>query len=577
MIVLSTTIGPETVWFEPGARNSKRLPVKANGEVRLRSPGSLVRSGSVSTPMASVPRSFELVAPPLAIWSKTSASWSPRKIEMIAGGASLAPRRWSLLAEATDARSRPLWRSTPRMMAAQKTRNWALSCGLSPGTKRLPSSLLPSEKLTCLPEPLTPSKGFSWKRHSMPCFLATVLKVVISSCWWSEPWLARSNIGAISNWPGATSLWRVLAGMPSLKSSRSVSIMNAEHALGDGAEVVVVELLALGRLGAEEGAAGVDQVRARQEEVPVDQEVLLLRAEVGHDVLGVVVAEELQHALGVDRHRLLRAQDRRLVVERLAGHRDEDGRDAERVAVGVLEHVRRAHHVPAGVATGLERVAQAAVREAGRVRLALDQGLAGERRERRTVADRVEEAVVLLGGEAGQRVEDVRVVGRALLQRPVLHRRGDGVGDQRVQRSGLLDGGEHGLVDRLRQPLLHDAQAEDVGAEDLAGLLARVEADRRRDVGLHVRDGLQSDLVRAHTVPIPVRSPLATAVGANVVRQRIHTVSSRYQARTGCGGPEPGHDPVPDAASSLVWAPLWGRHAGPSSSRTTRSSATSSS
>ena len=59
----------------------------------------------------------------------------------------------------------------------------------------------------------------------MPCLRATGLKVVISSCWWSEASLARSNIGAISNWPGATSLWRVLAGMPSLKSSRSVSIM----------------------------------------------------------------------------------------------------------------------------------------------------------------------------------------------------------------------------------------------------------------------------------------------------------------------------------------------------------------
>ena len=34
-----------------------------------------------------------------------------------------------------------------------------------------------------------------------------------------------------------------------------------------------------------------------------------------------------------------------------------------------------------------------------------------------------EEAVVLLGGEAGERIEDVRVVGRALLDRPVLHRR----------------------------------------------------------------------------------------------------------------------------------------------------------
>ena len=54
------------------------------------------KTGGIITteaPMMIVPFSLELVAPPLATWSKTSASWSPRKIEMIAGGASCAPRR----------------------------------------------------------------------------------------------------------------------------------------------------------------------------------------------------------------------------------------------------------------------------------------------------------------------------------------------------------------------------------------------------------------------------------------------------------------------------------------------------
>ena len=226
------TIGPAIDCSEPGARNSKRLPVNANGLVRLRSPGSVGSTGSVSTPIISVPFSFEFVAPPLAIWSNTSVSWSPRKIEMIAGGASLAPRRWSLVAEATEARSSPPYLCTARMTAAQNTRNWALSCGVSPGSSRLPSVALPSEKLTCLPEPLTPANGFSWKRHSMPCFWATLLSITISSCWWSVATLERSNIGASSNCPGATSLWRVLAGMPSLNSSRSASSMNARTRSG---------------------------------------------------------------------------------------------------------------------------------------------------------------------------------------------------------------------------------------------------------------------------------------------------------------------------------------------------------
>ena len=51
-----------------------------------------------------------------------------------------------------------------------------------------------------------------------------------------------------------------------------------QHALGDRAEVVVVELVALGRLGAEQGAAGGHQVRALEVVLLVDQEVLLLRA-----------------------------------------------------------------------------------------------------------------------------------------------------------------------------------------------------------------------------------------------------------------------------------------------------------
>ena len=102
---------------------------------------------------------------------------------MIAGGASFAPSRWSLVAEATEARSSPGYRWTARMTAAQNTRNCAFSCGVSPGTNKLPTSLLPSEKLTCLPEPLIPLNGFSWNRHSIPCFLARVLNIVISSCW----------------------------------------------------------------------------------------------------------------------------------------------------------------------------------------------------------------------------------------------------------------------------------------------------------------------------------------------------------------------------------------------------------
>ena len=51
-----------------------------------------------------------------------------------------------------------------------------------------------------------------------------------------------------------------------------------QHALRNGAEVMIFELLALRRLGAEQRATGGEQVGPSKVEVPIDQEVFLLRA-----------------------------------------------------------------------------------------------------------------------------------------------------------------------------------------------------------------------------------------------------------------------------------------------------------
>ncbi len=54
-----------------------------------------------------------------------------------------------------------------------------LACGVSPGSSRLPWLELPSDQLTCLPEPLTPANGFSCSRQAMPYFSATRRSVIM--------------------------------------------------------------------------------------------------------------------------------------------------------------------------------------------------------------------------------------------------------------------------------------------------------------------------------------------------------------------------------------------------------------
>ena len=96
---------------EPTARNSKRLPVKANGEVRFRSVLSRRISGICDRPSCICSLPAKLISSSLVLFSslsRISESCVPRNIEMIAGGASLAPRRCWLVAEEIEALRRPL-------------------------------------------------------------------------------------------------------------------------------------------------------------------------------------------------------------------------------------------------------------------------------------------------------------------------------------------------------------------------------------------------------------------------------------------------------------------------------------
>ncbi|MDT4872177.1 hypothetical protein FQZ97_1073510 [compost metagenome] len=85
----------------------------------------------------------------------------PRKIDIMAGGASLAPKRCSLLAVATVALSISAWSCTAFTTFTRKVMNISLRFGSSLGERRLTPVSVENDQLLCFPLPLIPAKGFS--------------------------------------------------------------------------------------------------------------------------------------------------------------------------------------------------------------------------------------------------------------------------------------------------------------------------------------------------------------------------------------------------------------------------------
>ena len=264
-----------------------------------------------------------------------------------------------------------------------------------------------------------------------------------------------------------------------------------EHALRDDAEILVAELLPLGRTRAKERAPRHLQVGTGKIVIVVDAEIFLLQPGKGDDGQLRLDAEDLEHAPGRPIERLTGAQQRGLLVQRHARPREEHGGDAEEGPVGVLHDVGGARHVPGGVAARLKGGAQTAGREGGSVRLAANEHIAGKFGDDAAVAVGHEEAVVLLRRLAGERIEDVGEMRGALLDGPVLHDSGHGVGDGRVHALAEGDGLVQGLVHVLGQTGAHGLVVKDVAAVEIHGPVLGVV-----DIGLVLvgRDGLDGVL-----------------------------------------------------------------------------------
>ena len=236
-----------------------------------------------------------------------------------------------------------------------------------------------------------------------------------------------------------------------------------EDARLDRAEVMVFELLMLRRRGTEDGPPGLQQVGTLQVVALVDEEVLLLRAERDLDV-GLRLPELLHQPLRRAGDRLNGPEERRLHVQRLAVEGAERGRHAQGRAVLVALDERRRGRVPGRVAAGLEGRAEPARGERARVRLAADQVLAGEFLDGLCGPGRLQEGVMLLGRAARERLEPVRKVRRALLERPVLHPLGDRIRNRRVKGLALPHCREQLRRDRLRKMRADRLLGEDVFA-----------------------------------------------------------------------------------------------------------------
>ena len=232
-------------------------------------------------------------------------------------------------------------------------------------------------------------------------------------------------------------------------------------ALPDDAEILIVQLLPLGRGRAEQGAAGIDEVAALEILFTVYNKVLLLRADGRDHTLGLRVAEQVQNADGLLAQRLHGTQQRGLVIERLAGIGHKDRRDAQDRTAGHFLHEGRGRHVPGRIAAGIMCGAQTAGGEGGRIRLAHDELLARQVQDLLAVlVRRGEKRIVLLRRDARERLEPVGVVRGALLNGPFHHGLGHDIRRGHGDLTAVLDHAHDLRIDLLRQTLLHDGSAE---------------------------------------------------------------------------------------------------------------------
>ena len=138
-----------------------------------------------------------------------------------------------------------------------------------------------------------------------------------------------------------------------------------------------------------------------------------------------------------------------------------------------------------------------------------------------------EKRVVLLGGDAGQRLEPVRVVRRAVLDRPLLHRRRDRVGDRDIERLAVRHRAAQRVIDRLGQPRLLHFVVEHEAAE-------RFGRARPRGSFASVTDQSRIALIASPSTAEPMTSPPFSAIARRIISRACRSVHyAQYPCRSG--------------------------------------------
>ena len=257
-----------------------------------------------------------------------------------------------------------------------------------------------------------------------------------------------------------------------------------DYAVGNCAEIVVLQLLVFGTLVTHQRTTRQHQVGTGSPQTLIDQEVLLLPAQICRNVLnlGVEVVADIECRLTNGRDR---AQQRQLVVECLARISDENGWDTE----CCINNKRRRRSVPGRVTARLEGVADTAIGERRCIGLLLNEQLARELFEHTACAVVFEEGVVLFGGTSRQRLEPVGIMCSALIHSPLLHSRCDFGSDLAREGGAVVHRVEHSLVGLFVEIATHCGAVENL----------RAEVFRRAAFGVLSSEGLTVDSLLDHS------------------------------------------------------------------------------